>query len=73
MAKTYTLTASRYGGTRGASLDPLITTYSGYTTSSNYTGYAGRAYDWQATSFIFKTKEQVFLVMVMWLVPLLVI
>lgn len=57
MAKTYTLTASRYGGTRGASLDPLITTYSGYTTSSNYTGYAGRAYDWQATSFIFNSSD----------------
>lgn len=57
MAKTYTLTASRYGGTRGATLDPLITTYSGYTTSSNYTGYAGRAYDWQATSFIFSSSD----------------
>lgn len=55
MAKTYTLTASRYTGTRGRTLDPNVTTYSGYSTGGS-TGKCGKDYDWYATSFIFDSS-----------------
>lgn len=55
MAKTYTLTASRYTGTRGRTLDPNVTTYSGYSTGGG-TGKCGKDYDWYATSFIFDSS-----------------
>ena len=55
MAKTYTLTASRYTGTRGRTLDPNVTTYSGYSTGGS-TGKCGKDYDWYATSFIFNSS-----------------
>lgn len=55
MAKTYTLTASRYTGTRGRTLDPNVTTYSGYSTGGS-TGKCGKDYDWYASSFIFNSS-----------------
>lgn len=57
MAKTYTISSSRYTGFRGYSGDSNYPTFENYSAISSKQGYAGRESDYYATSCIFNTSS----------------
>lgn len=57
MAKTYTISSSRYTGFRGYSGDSNYPTFENYSATSSKEGYAGRESDYYATSVIFNTSS----------------
>lgn len=57
MAKTYTISSSRYTGFRGYSGDSNYPTFENYSAISSKQGYAGRESDYYATSVIFNTSS----------------